>query len=591
MAVILPSTYTQGTATVAANGTAVTGQGTTWLNSVLPGDFFGTHKGSPNRVLSVDSNTSLTLAYPYLGGAQTAAAYEIMLQSDMARVQETTRQLLETLKNGNIEAIAALGGQANRFFYQNASGVITGGNMIAGTASLSVSHIPHMSGDNTEGGNVRINNQLSGSTTGGSIRLSTNADFSYAVDNVDRLNISNAGRMTTVKIDPNTLENTVNSSGALQISAGTNNAVGGSIRLSAGNSFFYAVNGTTVWQITSSGTQTMGAVQASLLIANSLATSLNLGTANTGVNPSLATPTDFDGMSYITNGSVNIANDGVCVDLQRRLPANDTTQYPVMRFYHGAVDNAISGQITINRTATVFATSSDYRLKSEIEPLVSFQIGEEEFTGLDNALLRLLLLRPVSYRWNSTGKLDQGFLAHEVQKIIPTAVTGEEDGTEVYGDMVKAAHLAPASEPMIVEYDDDEEFQEEYTQMVDEPVFVGYVDVDGEPEATYINRQVERVFTRTATRIVKKLKEVTAPDVWVEEHIIEGVSESDAKDYDGYEFVSRGTRPVYQAVDYGRLTTDLTAGVQVLTKMLIDERRRNDALENRLAVLEMAVHG
>jgi hypothetical protein len=117
MAVILPSVYKDGTATVAANGVAVTGQGTMWLNTVLPGDFFGTHKGAPNRILAVNSNTSLTLAYPWLGGAQASAAYEIMYQSDNARMQETARQLLEKLSSGNVDALAGLDGAAGRIPY------------------------------------------------------------------------------------------------------------------------------------------------------------------------------------------------------------------------------------------------------------------------------------------------------------------------------------------------------------------------------------------------------------------------------------------------------------------------------------------
>lgn len=109
-----PSVYREGTATVAANSMAVTGQGTSWLNTILPGDFFGTHKGSPNRVSTVNSNTSLTLAYPWLGGAQAAAPYEIMYQSDSARMAEAARQLIEKLSSGNVDAFAELVGAADR---------------------------------------------------------------------------------------------------------------------------------------------------------------------------------------------------------------------------------------------------------------------------------------------------------------------------------------------------------------------------------------------------------------------------------------------------------------------------------------------
>jgi hypothetical protein len=125
MAMLLPSVYKDGTATVAANGSIVTGQNTLWLNSLLPGDFFGVHKGFAVRILSVDSNTSLTLANPWPGAAQAAASYEIMLQSDVSRYSEALRQLLEKLNSGNVDALAGLIGAANTLPMFTGAGTMT----------------------------------------------------------------------------------------------------------------------------------------------------------------------------------------------------------------------------------------------------------------------------------------------------------------------------------------------------------------------------------------------------------------------------------------------------------------------------------
>lgn len=103
------SHYNTGTATVAANGTVVTGQGTTWT-VLRKGDMFGTHVGDGVRILSVDSNTQLTLAHPWPGVAQTAAAYEIQRTPYDVGYLEAIETLLRRWGGGNVDALAGLDG-------------------------------------------------------------------------------------------------------------------------------------------------------------------------------------------------------------------------------------------------------------------------------------------------------------------------------------------------------------------------------------------------------------------------------------------------------------------------------------------------
>jgi hypothetical protein len=109
------SHYNTGTATVV--GTAVTGQGTAWEGAVRAGDLYGTHKGSGVRILSVDSNTALTLAYDVPALAQTAAPYEIQFTPYDVGYQASVRELLLIMASGNVEALASLALAPDKLLY------------------------------------------------------------------------------------------------------------------------------------------------------------------------------------------------------------------------------------------------------------------------------------------------------------------------------------------------------------------------------------------------------------------------------------------------------------------------------------------
>lgn len=71
---------------------------------------------------------------------------------------------------------------------------------------------------------------------------------------------------------------------------------------------------------------------------------------------------------------------------------------------------------------TVYNTTSDYRLKTNV-------------TLISNALDRIDALKPCNYTWIDSGVSSEGFIAHELQEVIPQAVTGTKDEVDDQGNI------------------------------------------------------------------------------------------------------------------------------------------------------------
>ena len=81
------------------------------------------------------------------------------------------------------------------------------------------------------------------------------------------------------------------------------------------------------------------------------------------------------------------------------------------------------GNISYNGTNVVYTTTSDYRLKENVAPLTN---------GLDT----ISKLKPVSFTWKDSQKVDEGFIAHELQEVVPQAVVGAKDAVDEKGNPV-----------------------------------------------------------------------------------------------------------------------------------------------------------
>ena len=100
-----------------------------------------------------------------------------------------------------------------------------------------------------------------------------------------------------------------------------------------------------------------------------------------------------------------------------RFNMTDTTyNNAVMEFRTSAATRV--GYIFCNGSSTSYNTSSDYRLK-------------EDWVAVADASTRVNALKPVNFAWKADGSRVDGFLAHELAEVVPEAVTGEKDATEM----------------------------------------------------------------------------------------------------------------------------------------------------------------
>jgi hypothetical protein len=97
--------------------------------------------------------------------------------------------------------------------------------------------------------------------------------------------------------------------------------------------------------------------------------------------------------------------------------------------------NGAVGSITTNGSATLYNTTSDYRLKTVIG-------------SVSDAGTRIDALEPIEYDWNNGGGRTKGFLAHKFAEVYPNSVSGEKDAVDAEGKPVYQAMQASSSEVM-----------------------------------------------------------------------------------------------------------------------------------------------
>jgi hypothetical protein len=87
------------------------------------------------------------------------------------------------------------------------------------------------------------------------------------------------------------------------------------------------------------------------------------------------------------------------------------------RTFDFRINGSTVGLINTTSSGTTYTTTSDIRLKTDIQPIT-------------DATDKLMAMKPVSHKWKTDPDADavHGFIAQEMQQIIPEAVSGDPDG-------------------------------------------------------------------------------------------------------------------------------------------------------------------
>jgi hypothetical protein len=123
-------------------------------------------------------------------------------------------------------------------------------------------------------------------------------------------------------------------------------------------------------------------------------------------------------LSVVTGTAIGIAIKTTGGALNSTIGCWNATTTGDANFIFFATETTITvrGSITYNRTGglTSYNTTSDYRAKTVNG-------------SVQNALLKVALLKPSTGRMNGATQDIDFFVAHELQEVVPSAVTGEKD--------------------------------------------------------------------------------------------------------------------------------------------------------------------
>ena len=120
-------------------------------------------------------------------------------------------------------------------------------------------------------------------------------------------------------------------------------------------------------------------------------------------------------MRITSGGLINMGNQAGSGAGRLNISANPSNNYQI-EFFTSA-GTSVGTITTSGGTTTNYNTTSDYRLKEDLQ----------DFNGLD----RVSKIPVYNFKWKTDESRSYGVMAHELQEVLPQAVSGDKDAEEM----------------------------------------------------------------------------------------------------------------------------------------------------------------
>ena len=281
------------------------------------------------------------------------------------------------------------------------------GNTVTSLGNVTLTNVTIQGGISNVSTNSIVNgtSNVAIASANGAITMVTNGNTAVTIDTNQNVGV---GVTPSYKLDVNgTIHSSVSSGNNLLLDKTAGAAI--TFNVNGNNGAFLstqASGGLTVYTANGSG----GSLAQVALFDNSGNLGIGTGTNYAAVNLYVGTATN----GGTSQGGFSFSGGGTATFDTGHASGTASGATYQRYIYNGSVIGSITQSGT---TAVLYNTTSDYRLKSNVQPVTS-------------GLSVINQLNPVNFTWISDNETDTGFLAHEFQAIIPRSVTGEKDATK-----------------------------------------------------------------------------------------------------------------------------------------------------------------